>query len=49
MVINRIDNVEFKLQELHDFSWLKKYGTAFWVVDEIEGGLVITIRLLDVD
>ncbi len=40
MVINRIDNVEFKLQELHDFSWLKKYGTAFWVVDETGSGCV---------
>ena len=31
MIINKLDSIEFRLKELHDFTWLKKYGTAFWV------------------
>ena len=40
MVINKIDSIEFRLKELHDFTWLKKYGTAFWVVDETGSGCI---------
>lgn len=40
MKINKLDNIEFRLKELHDFSWLKKYGEAFWIVDETGSGCV---------
>lgn len=40
MIINRLDSIEFRLRELHDFTWLKKYGTAFWVVDETGSGCI---------
>ena len=40
MIINKLDSIEFRLKELHDFTWLKKYGTAFWVVDETGSGCV---------
>lgn len=48
MVINKLDSIEFRLQELHDFTWLKKYGTAFWVVDETGSGCVC-IGMQDAD
>lgn len=40
MIINKLDSIEFRLNEQHDFTWLKKYGTAFWVVDETGSGCV---------
>ncbi len=40
MIINKLDSIEFKLKELHDFTWLKKYGTAFWAVDETGSGCI---------
>ncbi len=40
MIINKLDLIEFKLKEFHDFTWLKKYGTAFWVVDETGSGCI---------
>lgn len=40
MIINKLDSIEFRLKELQDFSWLKKYGTAFWVVDETGSGCI---------
>ena len=40
MIINKLDSIEFRLRELHDFTWLKKYGTAFWAVDETGSGCV---------
>lgn len=40
MIINKLDDIEFRLQELHDFTWLKRYGTAFWVVDETGSGCI---------
>ena len=40
MKINKLDNIEFRLKEPHDFSWLKKYGEAFWIVDETGSGCV---------
>lgn len=40
MIINKLDSIEFRLKELHDFTWLKKYGTAFWGVDETGSGCI---------
>lgn len=40
MIVNKLDSIEFRLRELHDFTWLKKYGTAFWVVDETGSGCI---------
>ena len=40
MIINRLDDIEFRLQELHDFTWLKRYGTAFQVIDETGSGCI---------
>lgn len=40
MIINKLDSIQFRLNELHDFTWLKKYGTAFWVVDETGSGCI---------
>ena len=38
MVTIKLDNITFRLKEYHDFSWLKKYGTAFWQVDQTGSG-----------
>lgn len=38
MVINKIDDIEFRLKEYINFSWLKKYGTAFTVIDGTGSG-----------
>lgn len=40
MIINRLDDIEFRLQELHDFTWLKRYGTAFQAIDETGSGCI---------
>ena len=40
MIINKLDDIEFHLREFHDFTWLKRYGTAFWAVDETGSGCV---------
>lgn len=40
MIINKLDSIEFRLKEAQDFTWLKKYGTAFWVVDETGSGCI---------
>ncbi|MBD5549194.1 MAG: serine/threonine protein kinase [Lachnospiraceae bacterium] len=40
MIINKLDSIEFRLKELHDFTWLKKYGTAFWCVDQTGSGCI---------
>ncbi|MBR2925464.1 MAG: serine/threonine protein kinase [Clostridia bacterium] len=40
MIINSLDSIEFRLQEKHDFSFLKKYGDAFWAVDETGSGCI---------
>lgn len=40
MTINKIDDIEFRLKEANDFTWLKRYGTAFWAVDETGSGCV---------
>ena len=38
MVTIKLDDIEFRLNQFHDFSWLKKYGKAFWRVDETGSG-----------
>jgi serine/threonine-protein kinase len=38
MVINKIDDIEFRLKEEVDFSWLNRYGTAFTVIDATGSG-----------
>ena len=40
MIINKLDSIEFRLNEWHEFTWLKRYGTAFWVVDETGSGCI---------
>ncbi len=40
MIINKLDSIEFRLKGLHNFTWLKKYGTAFWADDEIGSGCI---------
>lgn len=35
-----IDGIEFKLSEYQDFSWLKKYGKVFSVIDETGSGCI---------
>ncbi len=38
MIINKLDGIEFRLRESHDFTWLKRYGTAFQAIDETGSG-----------
>ncbi|MCL2689628.1 MAG: hypothetical protein FWE57_07265 [Chitinispirillia bacterium] len=38
MIIQKIDNIEFKINELRDFSFLNKYGKVFCVFDENDSG-----------
>lgn len=40
MILNSLDKVTFRLNEHHDFSWLKKYGTAFTAFDETGSGCI---------
>lgn len=40
MIVNKLDSIKFRLKEWHDFTWLKKYGTAFWIVDETGSGCI---------
>ena len=40
MTINTIDNIPFKLNKQHDFRWLKRYGKAFWGLDETGSGCI---------
>lgn len=40
MIKIKIDNIEFKLKEYQDFTWLKKYGQAFMVIDETGSGCI---------
>lgn len=40
MEVIKLDRVQFRLKEFHDFSWLKKYGRAFWCVDETGSGCI---------
>ena len=40
MVKCKIDNIEFKLREYQDFSWVNDYGIAFSVIDETGSGCI---------
>ena len=40
MIIQKIDEIEYKLREAQDFSWLSQYGTVFYVVDETGSGCI---------
>ena len=40
MVVQKIDDIEFKLREMQDFSWLNNYGKAFSVIDETGSGCI---------
>ena len=40
MVKCKIDNIEFKLREYQDFSWVNDYGIAFLVIDETGSGCI---------
>lgn len=40
MVVCKINNIEFKLKEFQDFTWLNKYGNAFFVIDETGSGCI---------
>lgn len=40
MVRINFDSVEFRLQSYHDFSWLQKYGSAFYAIDETGSGCI---------
>ena len=40
MVKLQIDNIEFKLKEYQDFSWLNNYGKVFSVIDETGSGCI---------
>lgn len=48
MIINKLDSIEFRLKKAHDFSILKRYGSAFWCVDETSSGCVC-IGMKDAD
>lgn len=38
LVTINIDNISFRLQEIHNFHWLKEIGTVFCVFDEQDSG-----------
>lgn len=40
MVTMKLDSVEFRLKEFHDFGWLRRYGKAFWCVDATGSGCI---------
>lgn len=40
MIKLQIDNIEFKLKEYQDFSWLNNYGKVFSVMDETGSGCI---------
>ena len=40
MEVVKLDGISIRLKEYHDFSWLKKYGKAFWCVDETGSGCI---------
>ena len=40
MIKCKIDNIEFKLKEYQDFSWVNNYGIAFSVIDETGSGCI---------
>lgn len=40
MVYTKIDDIEFRLKEYQDFSWLNNYGKVFDVIDETGSGCI---------
>ena len=40
VVIKDVNNIEFKLKEYQDFSWLNDLGTAFLAIDETGSGCI---------
>lgn len=34
MILYDLDGISFRLKKARDFAWLKKYGNAFWALDE---------------
>lgn len=40
MIKIKIDDIEFKLREYQDFSWLNNYGKVFFVIDETGSGCI---------
>lgn len=38
VITSEINQVKFKVQEGHDFSWLKRFGEVFCVYDEQDSG-----------
>ena len=40
MIKLKIEDVEFKLREYQDFSWLNNYGKVFFVIDETGSGCI---------
>lgn len=40
MIKLKIDDIEFKLREYQDFSWLNNYGKVFFVIDETGSGCI---------
>ena len=40
MIKTKIDDIEFKLREYQDFSWLNNYGKVFYVIDETGSGCI---------
>ena len=40
MILLKIDDIEFKLREYQDFSWLNNYGKIFYVIDETGSGCI---------
>lgn len=40
MILLKTDDIEFKLREYQDFSWLNNYGKIFYVIDETGSGCI---------
>lgn len=40
MILHDLDGVTFKLRKARDFKWLKRYGSAFWSIDETGSGCI---------
>lgn len=40
MEIIELDDIRFRLQKRQDFGWLKRYGRAFWCVDQTGSGCI---------
>lgn len=40
MILKKIDEIEYRLRENQDFSWLSQFGTVFYVIDETGSGCI---------